>query len=211
MIGWSWDAVLHAGVHGTRYGLYQVVGHFDGERFTLTEPATVLDDAPQRPPPAPDPFERRRGTPCPPPAGGWRPVDPATATHEALQRLIEVAEADPGHSALWVDQNVPPGEVDQRDNNPARIIVNVATTGDTAALERRLRAVWGGALCVSRGARSVADLARIQQDIDVPRVLTARPNARAGRLHLTVIRATTQLQADLDARYGPGSVNLIGA
>lgn len=215
IVGWSWDGLVHADDRGTRSGSYVVVGHFDGVRFTLTEPATAWeppDQPPQPPQPGRPAGDEQLRTPCPEPSGGWRPVDPATATREAFGRLVETAQADPGYSALWIDQNLPPGAADPMDNDPARVIVNVATTTDTARLERTLRSVWGGSLCVSRGRRSDADLARIQRALQaVPGMLMSSRDGRKGQVDLTVIRATRQLQAHCDAIYGPGTVNLVGA
>ena len=212
IVGWSWDGLAHADERGIRCGSYVVVGRFDGVRFTVTEPATVWEPSDQ--PPRPDPVgaEERFRTPCPEPLGGWRPVDLATATREAFERLVKISQAAPGYSALWIDQNLPPGAADPMDNDPARIIVNVATTADTAELERTLRSVWGGSLCVSSGRRSDAELARIQRALQVvPGVLMSSRDGRKGWVDLTVIRATQQFQAQCDATYGAGTVNLMGA
>ena len=113
---------------------------------------------------------------------------------------------------MWIDQNLSPGVVSEMDNDPARIILNVATTGDTTKLERTLRRVWGGALCVSTAGHTDAELATIQDAVgDTPGMLRSSRNALAGRVDLTLIRATRQLQAHFDATYGQGLVYLAGA
>jgi hypothetical protein len=125
---------------------------------------------------------------------------------------VALAQVDPGYCVHWVDQNLPPGTANPMDNDRARIILNVATTGDTATLERTLRTVWGGSLCVSRGVRTNAEMAQIQDAVQsIPGWLTCGRDGRQGRVDLHVVRATRQLQAHLDTAYGPGTVNLTGA
>jgi hypothetical protein len=78
-------------------------------------------------------------TPCPRPPGGWRPIDRSTATPQAFDCAVALARADPGYCTHWVDQNLPAGAANPMDNDRARIILNVATTADTATLERPTR------------------------------------------------------------------------
>jgi len=218
LVGWSWDTVPHEDMYGARWGEYTVTGYFDGERFTLSEPAVVLESLDPAVWDFPDPASlpgreavEPLGTPCSAPPEGPRPIDEARATSEAFDQAAQLARADPGFSHLWVDQNLPPGVPNPHDNDRARVILNVATTGDPRELERTLRTVWGGSLRVSKGARTDADLARIQDAvIKTPWALEASHSGRAGQVELKVVRATRQLQAQFDTTYGPGVVNLIG-
>jgi len=110
----------------------------------------------------------------------------------------------------WVDQNLPAGAVDPGDNDRARVILNVASTADVEALERILRTVWGGSLCVSRGVRTDAELDRIQCAVQGSSgwVGSSR-DGRRGCVDLYVVRALRQFQTQLDATHG--AVNLVGA
>jgi hypothetical protein len=212
VVGWQWAKIAHEEAAGVRWGSFVVVGHFDGKRFTLTEPARPDDGTGPRPasPALPD-FR----TPCPAPSGGWVPVDPAGATEDALQRATGVAEAQSGYAALWIDQNetaTATGPTPGADNDPARIILNVSTTGDVAAMRQALRAVWGGNLCVSKGRRTDAELRGVQSALDgTPGMLSSSADTVDGWVDLTVVLATTLHQRQLDAAHGPGVVRLIGA
>ncbi|HEU4349432.1 MAG TPA: hypothetical protein VFR35_16775 [Actinoplanes sp.] len=137
--GWSWQQVAHESRAGTSWGLYLLIGTYDGERFRLTEPARPAD---------PNTVPRQRPdvdftSPCPPPPGGWAVVDRATATDAALIATIARASRSPGFAGAWIDQN---GATGQHENHPAWIVLNVRVTGDLAAHEADLRRVWGGAL-----------------------------------------------------------------
>lgn len=214
VVGWDWSKVQHEQASGVRWGSYLVVGRFDGTRFTLTEPARTDDGGIAGPtvPGLPD-FRSR----CPEPAGGWVPPDPAKATDDALQQATVLVEKQPGYAALWIDQNeaaVDPsaGPSAGFDNSPTRIILNVRTTGDVAVMERAVRAVWGGNLCVSQGRRTYAELLAVQSAVErTPGFLGSGPDVVDGWVDLTVIRATRQLQDELDRAHGPGAVRLIGA
>ena len=50
-------------------------------------------------------------------------------------------------------------------NDPTHLIVNVRFTGDVAAHEAELRALYGGPLCVSEGEHTEAELVRIQEEL----------------------------------------------
>lgn len=65
VVGWEWSRVEARSVGGTTWGDYEVVGTFDGERFTLTEPARPAQRRQRIESSRPD-FR----IPCPPPPGG---------------------------------------------------------------------------------------------------------------------------------------------
>ncbi|SDZ55093.1 hypothetical protein SAMN05421684_6580 [Asanoa ishikariensis] len=197
IVGWSWDGLDHEESGGVRWGHFEIVATFDGVRLTLAEPPqppTV-----QRPDPEPN-----LTTPCPPPPGGWRVVDEAKATTAAYKEAFELAYAAPDAAGAWIDQN---GGM----NDPRKLVVNARFTGDLAAHEARLRAVWGGALCVSRAARSTAELNRVAAELSgEPGVLSAGADIRTNQVVAEVYVADDARQRDLDARYGVGVVRLTG-
>lgn len=121
---------------------YVLVGTFDGKTFTLTGPAVVDDRSVKRP----TYVSPELTTPCPEPSGGWRPVDPAKATNPAFEATSKRAGAESGFGGLWIDQQYLDDKTAETEaaNDPARFIVNVTTTGDVAAMERKLREIWGG-------------------------------------------------------------------
>ena len=217
VVGWDWtglDGSETAGI--VRWGEYVVVGTYDGERFTITEspkPYVAPESTPEstrEPPPA--------TTPCPPPPDGWGVVDAATATEEAQNAAIAYAEAQPDYAAVWVDTSINPAHAMKESEinadtlwmffDPTKLVLNVRFTGDLARHERALRAIWGGALCVSMGERTAAEVETIRaalQDELGPRVATAILGA--GRILLQVV-VDDGLQQRLDDRYGPGLVEV---
>jgi len=216
IVGWSWTGLAHDDQRGTQWGSFTVVGRYDGTRFTLTQPATAPD-----PTGSGFPASQDLTSPCPEPAGGWTPVNPATATDAALNAANDLAQKQKGFGMLWVDQHFPPGESPGPStespnpkaipNDPTRIVLNISTTGDQAAMERAVRAVWGGNLCVSEAIRTDAELRRVQEAVTAtPGFLMAGANGFTGQVEVTVIRATVQQQSAFDARFGAGVVRLTG-
>ncbi len=205
--GWDWSLVEHDEASGTRWGAYVLVGTFDGTLFTLTEPATDDDGGAPRPSP-PDMFD----TPCPEPPDGWHPVDPPRATEEAFQRAAQIAQGTEGYGGLWVDQRLDGSEpIEANANDPLRLVLNVSTTGDTAALQNAIREVWGGSLCISRAVRDEATLLDVQQQVvGEPGVLGSAPNIRTGQLDVQVFIGSEERQRDYDQRFGVGTIRLHG-
>ncbi|GAA1896313.1 hypothetical protein [Asanoa iriomotensis] len=195
IVGWSWDGLAHESAGGTRWGSFEIVGTYDGERLTLTEPARA-GGGQGTTSPMPD-----FSSACPPPPGGWRVVDDAKATDAALQEALALAESAPGAAGAWIDQN-------GGENDPKKLVLNVRTTGEVAAHTQRLRAVWGGALCVSPARRTLAELRRIQAAL--PDVLNSGIDVVANQVTADVYVATDARRQELDARYGPGTVRLTG-
>jgi hypothetical protein len=210
VIGWDWDAVEHTSVLGTKEGSYHLVGTFDGERFTLTQPAISDDGMIERPA---EPFTDL-SSPCPAPAGGWTPSDPGRATHEAVEAATGRAKTVAGFGELWIDQQLSDAELAAAPwtaNDQQRIVLNISTTGDIDVMERTLREVWGGSLCVSRAVRADAELAPIQEAVvGEPGLLSVGTEHRTGRVVVEVHRATEERQRQLDAQYGEGVVRLTG-
>lgn len=197
IVNWSWDGLDHEEVDGVRYGSFEVVGTYDGKRFTLTEP-------PRPPRRDRQPARLEFTSPCPPPAGGWRVLDAAKATHGALREALALAEASPGSAGVWIDQN-------GGENDPKKLVVNVRVTGDPAVEEARLREVWGGALCVTTASRTTADLLRVQAELaTLPGILSTAVDPMTNLVHAEVYVATDARRQELDARFGPGVTRLTG-
>lgn len=220
IIGWDWDDVDgFETLSGTTWGSYTVVGTYDGEAFTLTEPP--------RPPEEPDgsleeapSFE----TPCEEPAGGWGVVDEATATHEAMNEAIEYAAEQPDHAGTWIDQSIneaidedsgaAPEDREALANDPTKLILNFRFTGDIERHEAALREIWGGALCVSVAKHTEAELYEIQQQLTedyADGFLASGVDTVTGQVYLRVVLDDGQLQREVDERYGEGLVRVTSA
>ena len=214
IIGWEWGNLKSESLAGTRWGSYVLVGTWaDGltpsapETFTLTEPAVADDGTVQRPASR----SSEISTPCPQPAGGWQPVDPARATSSAFEAASRRAQAESGFGGLWIHQQNLDGKGNA--NNPRKFILNVTTTGDVAAMERKLRVIWGGSLCVSKAARSEAELSSAQTALSnnpVPGTVSLGIDVTAGQLVVELMVATQERQRELDQQFGKGAVRLQG-
>ena len=215
VVGLDWAEVPWAETAGdTTWAEASLVGTFDGATFTLTQSPAPAGDG-QGSAPHPD-FT----SPCPVPSGGWVVTDPALATQEAFDAAQAYAASQPGHAGLWIDQL---GEVAGEGGfDPAGFVLNVTFTGELAAHETALRAIYGGPLCVSGAERSAAELEAILGEI--PAVLTT-PEAEAAGIYAgtgagyytdisrdvvvaEVFAVTGDGQAWVDARFGPGVVEL---
>ncbi len=205
VLGWSWDEVDgEEAADGVRWGEYRVVGTWDGEALTLTEPP----GPPEPPPPGPA-DARRLDTPCPPPPGGWAVVDPATATQLGLDAAMTYARSQPDFSASWYDRSTSAAAA---GNSPERHILNVRFTGDVARHEAELRSRFGGRLCVSAGGRPYDELEAIQREVhdELGALWTSIDEIRS-----VVVTAVPVVEpgmpAALDERHGPGVVEVQGA
>jgi hypothetical protein len=207
LVGWDWDLVDdEESANGTTWGgSYEVIGTWDGERLTLTEPPRpAVSEA--MPTPEAD-------TPCPEPAGGWTVLDPAKTTSQTLDAVINAARSRPDFAGVWLDQPIrEPRSENAPDNDPTNLIVNVRVTGDVAQAEQDLRRIWGGALCVSAGARSLAELETIQSEISAHgtaiKLLYSGINETAGIITVGVVLDDGRLQDYYDERYGAGVVTV---
>lgn len=205
LVGWDWTAVDdEESASGTTWGgPYEVVGTWDGERLTLTK-------APG-PPNAVEPELSDFSTPCPEPAGGWRPVNLSTTTDAAMNDAIVAANGRADFAGIWLDQPIR-ATTSQVDNDPTNLVLNVRVTGDVAAAERDLRQIWGGALCVSSAERTEAELTTIQNEISndaqAIKMTFSSIETRAGIIQVGVVFDDGTLQATYDSRYGPGLVQV---
>lgn len=150
LVGFDWDDVPgEEAASGTTWGEAHLVGTFDGERFTLTEPAS----APRRGD-RPDPTTSDYSPACDDPDV----VDPA-ADVEDWYRASEALGEITDRVAMWVSD--PQGPWD----GPFTVSVVMRPGGREAARER-IRQHWDGPLCViERDAKTVAELAAVQRDL----------------------------------------------
>ena len=206
LVGWDWKAVEHESLSGTQWGEYSLVGTYDGDAFALTEPP----GEPTRPGgSAGDEYT----TPCPKPDGGWRPVDPERATDDDLNAVNRAASDVDGFTGVWIDQRIPDDELTEWNaNDPKRLVLNVTTAGDPAEMERAVRAVWGGSVCVSSVDRTEVQLRQAQRGAGevAGGFVSSSIDVVTAQVGLTVMVATEELQQDLDDRYGTGTVRLFG-
>ena len=213
VFGWNWEAVEgEESASGTTWGSYRVVGTWDAQRraLTMNGPAEVPPDDDE-----PD-DESEFSSPCPPPEGGWAVVDPATTTDESLMAATRLARSRPGHAGVWLDQSITPAyAADVSDaekefalNDPTKLVLNVASTGDLDELEAELRTVWGGALCVSPAEHSIAELEEIRMAIEGSNIIGANFSEHDRVVVVDVYVPDDDLQSSLDERYGRGLVEL---
>jgi hypothetical protein len=206
--GWTWTGLNPESRLGTTWGSYVVTGTFDGSVFKLSQPATVSrgNVGPQRH--VPD-FT----SPCPLPVGGWRPVNLAKATDHALQAANSMVTADPDFAGLWIDQKMPPADPNRGGvmSDPTKLVLNVRFTKNPARHEADIRKVWGGASCLSQAKHSLKELDQVQNQLTPgPGVLYTEIDVVTGTVEVGMLAATQQHQRELDVKYGPGLVHLIG-
>ena len=158
VVGWDWSEVDgEESVNGTTWGEYRVVGTWDGDALTLTEPPGPAGGGEDWP-------DQDRTTPCPTPDGGWGIDDPATATGDDRQAAIDYASRQPDLGAVWLDDqaelaDVLPGVYEQA-------VLNATFTRDLERHEAELRSLYGGPLCVTRAEHSQAELHALQRRVD---------------------------------------------
>lgn len=190
---WTWSAVAdEESASGTTWGEYHVIGAFDGERFTLTDPP-----GPFRSSPAPT---NQFASPCQKPPDGWTIPDRSKADGESQTKAIDHARSQPDFAGVWLDGTV----------------LNVKFTGDLQRHEREIRTFWGGALCVSKGERTMHELRAIQTELtgnaatyDLE-MLSAGVDEIANVVTLDVVVVHPDTQQRLDDRYGKGLVRVTG-
>ncbi len=204
---WKWEGLESVEQQGTRHGTYIVTGTWDGKAFTLTEQALEDDGSWATQPPGGPDFK----SPCAEPPGGWKPVDQAKATSDAMNATTALVSKDPDFAGLWIDETIPPSDTATPANDPRRLILNVRFVKDLQRHEAEIRAVWGGALCVSLGKYTHADLLGIQTELQGdPGVVSAGTDVTAGRVEIEMWAAYAGRQREFEAKYGAGVVVLRG-
>jgi hypothetical protein len=202
---WTWDGLPHESAMATTWGSYVLTGTVDATNFRLTEPARATTDDDDRDL-FPQPSRPDHSIPCPTPVGGWRPVDPARTTREAFEAASTMVNAQPDFAGSWLGRLTPPDGT----NDPDKVVLVVRFTGDLARHEAEIRAVYGGAICVTAGKRSIAELTRIQIEEAGKPGMTSSVDPVTGTLGIEIFVGTQAHQRDLDARYGPGVIVLTG-
>jgi hypothetical protein len=197
LIGFDWTDFPEArtGYGGLHYGSFDVVGRYDGKNL-IVESADVHHYARAR-----ARSHSKRRTPCAPPVGGWRIVDPDVkhGTGADVSRVAYTARGLPGYAGFWLVH------LGRTADNRVRIVLNVAVTRDKAGAERTLRKSWGGALCVSSAKHSVAALNAIANKVvHLPGVTGARGDF--DRVLVDVNYDDGSLQAWVDQKYGKSLV-----
>ena len=206
IVGWKWSQATNARhVLGTTWGMYHLVGTYDGTSFTLTAPPSQFHASPA---PLPD-FT----TPCPTPAGGWRTTDPARVRSIDDYKAFEsAARSSPDFAGMWMDQKTPTQDV------PAGFgIINVAFTANLDVHRRQLAALWGGPICVLQHSRPYADLERVRDELFGSKgrslglkMIDAGPNDVMDRVDAHVFVVTPEIQRAVDAAFGAGTVQIEG-
>jgi hypothetical protein len=183
---------------GARWGSYELTGIYDGTTFTVTGPVG--------PPRYSDPSPPIT-TPCPAPDEGWEP----DGTQQNIQAAAHIARRAPDFAGLWVDH------LGDNPDEFSPVILNVAFTGDTARHEAELREAWSGPLCVVRFEHTLDELRRIQSELQqVARELSLEmlwsdAGEYTNKVQMGVVVIDEETQAELDSRYGEGTVEVFPA
>ena len=214
---WNWaDHPEAESAGGARWGSYVLVGRWDGTTFTSTEARAATDEDWGH-------EDVSFRTPCEKPDGGWAVVDAATTSNSARGRAGRVAEALPDHGLLWVDQSINPRwqdyldgdwsmEVQQALNDPALTVLNVGVTDDLERAEAKIREVWGGPLCVSKVANTLARLREVAEELrELPGNLGPQFGTISNRADLPMIHDDGSVQAWVDEEYGKDVVVVTSA
>jgi hypothetical protein len=205
VVGWDWSKVEHESQGGVKWGEYRVVGTWGGARLTLTEPPGKPVRG-QEDPGGSDRF----ASPCPEPAGGWRPVDPARTTERTMNEAIERARSAKEFAGAWLDRLGPePGPEQEQTSDARKYVVNLRFTGDLQGREQWIREVWGGALCVTGARHSEAELRAIQQEAEKAvgdDLVSASTDEIGNRVTVTTWLAGDDLRRQFDQKHGAGVV-----
>lgn len=213
LAGWDWSEWTgkFEEASGTRWGEFIVTGSYDpaSDVFTPTDVRSGEGYV------WPNRDEDGWSSACPEPAGGWRVTDSSKVSAQDMEAALSLAASFADYSTAWVDQSPNPAagkdlsaeEVERRMNDPLYTVINIAVTGDVAAAEAKIREVWSGMLCVSRGERTEAELLAIQDQLsEVPGHLSSYSDARAGVVLVDVIYDDGSIQEALDKKYGEGLI-----
>ena len=204
--GWDWQAVAgEETAGGTTWGMYHVVGRYDGENFAITDVGPYEDDQ------SASETDPDFTSPCPEPAGGWTGLD--HTTQEDARPAIAYASSQPDSVTAWITHLEPP----KLEFGP--VIVNAVFTRNRERHEAEIRKVWHGPLCVvERDVPSARELGRIREEAEASldelglRMLwSSGPDVDPVIEIGVIVDLDGQAQAALDARYGAGTVRLIPA
>lgn len=193
VVGLDWaDVPESETASGVTWGEARVVGTYDGQTFTLTEPPSemripVEPDGGTGADPFPvlcdDPF---RG------ADEQTVADPdaAVAAQEALGQLLEGYE---GYVGSWVSTDLTGEQLDQEVEYVPTY--NVLVTGDAEQAHADFRAVWLGGLCVEqRDAATQSEVRQAQQAVAEAGITGFQSSGGSGegRLQVAVLLADAE-------------------
>lgn len=183
IVGWDWAEVdTKESASGTTWATVSVVGTWDGERLTLTQPPG---------PPVPTEGEERDFSPA---CDDFGPSGEAAWSGEGVEGLEDVV-------TIWVSD--PAGDWD------GPFVVNVVVRpGSKERVETAIREHWDGALCVvERDQPTSAELAAIQEEITASRnrpfeVLTVSADELRGVVVVGVVVVDDAARAWAEERFG---------
>lgn len=174
---------------GVTWGGARVVGTYDGQTFTLTEPPGEMT-IPAEPEggTGADPFPQLCDDPF---RGGdeGAAADPEAAA-PAESELGAMLESYEGYVGSWVSTDL--SELELQAETPHVPTYNVLVTGDAEQAHADLRTVWPGGLCVEQ--RDLATQKQVRQaqeavnQADIDGFLSSG-GASDGRLHVGVLLA----------------------
>jgi hypothetical protein len=198
---WDWDAVDGEETKaGTTFGVFHVVGTYDGKSFTVTETGP--------PRPLEDTFDESQfDSLCEPPPEGWD----VAAFSDDTDAMNEYVQAQPDYVRSWVSYLKKPTE-DVEDPGP--FIFNVVFTGDAAKHETAIRDLWSGPLCVAAqdvpSERELAAIrAEVEGELEGMGLVLVESWTEQGMIQIgVVLDEGGAAQALFDERYGPGVVNI---
>jgi hypothetical protein len=97
--------------------------------------------------------------------------------------------------------------------DPGEFVLNLAFTGDLQRHEAELRARWGGRLCVTRHQRTMAELRRIQRELQGTagsdlglRVVSTGLSDDDNVVNLQAVVLDDRARQAIADRYGAGAV-----
>lgn len=201
---WNWNDVQYEGGKdaaeptSTRWGDYVVVGTYDRNvnTFTLTRPARTVDESDFQEEP-----ERDSSSPCQAPVGGW-----PSATEQEL--AVGADRIDPGSEGSAIVEGLAGIWFSRKP-----FVLNVTITGDAAAAERRIRAVYDGPLCVLPARYTEAELIQLSEDIYFANRDTINSTGVAVERNLVevfLVAPDSEFEASLKERYGD-AIEVVGS
>ena len=127
----------------------------------------------------------------------------ATVLDDGEGPMLTAQDLDGGEGSL---------EVELAMNDPKLTVLNVGVTDDVARAEDAVRAVWGGALCVSEFANTHDRLRQVANQLaDLPAGLDRGYGSISNTVEISVVHDDGSIQAWADEEFGPGVVTVTSA
>jgi hypothetical protein len=183
-------------------GRFHLVGTYNGDELTLTEPPTATRINATDPGPT-------ISSGCETPPEGWQVTDANRVGLDDYTAVTGAARSDPEFAGLWFGPNAVSGGV----TDIGRSVINVAFTGNLDVHRAQLAQLWGGPICVVRHPHAYADLRRIADALsgDAGRqlglqVTSVGPDDVNDVVRVQVVAVTDEIRRAVDQRYGKGVV-----